>query len=82
MLAIAILLIFVGFLDLGFLAFEILLFLMIGMLGFIIPNTTTLAMARFKQNSGSASDSYPLAGRRKGTADKRGGSLPLSYGGG
>ena len=55
MLAIAILLIFVGFLDLGFLAFEILLFLMIGMLGFIIPNTTTLAMARFKQNSGSAS---------------------------
>lgn len=55
MFGIALLLAFVGFFDLGFLAFEILLFLMIGMLGFIIPNTTTLAMARFKQNSGSAS---------------------------
>ncbi len=55
MFGIAILLALVSFFDWGFLAFEILLFLMIGMLGFIIPNATTLAMARFKQNSGSAS---------------------------
>ena len=52
---IALALIVVGWLDLGFLPFEILLFLMLGMNGFIAPNTTTLAMARFKQMSGSAS---------------------------
>lgn len=55
MLGIALALIVVGWLDLGFLPFEILLFLMLGMNGFIAPNTTTLAMARFKQMSGSAS---------------------------
>ncbi len=55
MFGIALLLTIAGFFDLGFLVFEILLFFMIGMLGFIIPNTTTLAMARFKENSGSAS---------------------------
>lgn len=55
MFGIALLLAIAGFFDLGFLVFEVLLFFMIGMLGFIIPNTTTLAMARFKQNSGSAS---------------------------
>lgn len=55
MLGIAILLLFVGYFNIGLTAFEILLFLMVGMLGFIVPNTTTLAMARFKQNAGSAS---------------------------
>lgn len=55
MFGIALLLTITGFFDLGFLVFEILLFFIIGMLGFIIPNTTTLAMARFKENSGSAS---------------------------
>ncbi|MCL9821128.1 multidrug effflux MFS transporter [Helicobacter sp. 14348-15] len=55
MFGIALLLTIAGFFDLGFLVFEILLFFIIGMLGFIIPNTTTLAMARFKENSGSAS---------------------------
>ncbi|MBD5166088.1 multidrug effflux MFS transporter [Helicobacter sp.] len=55
MFGIALVLIVVGWLDLGFLPFEILLFLMLGMNGFIVPNTTTLAMARFKQISGSAS---------------------------
>lgn len=39
----------------GFLAYEISLFLMLSMLGFIMPNTTTLAMARFKEQSGTAS---------------------------
>lgn len=55
MFGIAIALIVVGWFDWGFLPFEILLFLMFGANGFIIPNTTTLAMARFKQASGSAS---------------------------
>ncbi|TLD82862.1 Bcr/CflA family efflux MFS transporter [Helicobacter sp. MIT 11-5569] len=55
MFGIGIAMIIVGWLDLGFLPFEILLFLMLGMNGFIVPNTTTLAMARFKQASGSAS---------------------------
>lgn len=55
MFGIALVLIVVGWLDLGFLPFEILLFLMLGMNGFIVPNTTTLAMARFKRISGSAS---------------------------
>ncbi|RDU63401.1 MULTISPECIES: multidrug effflux MFS transporter [Helicobacter] len=55
MFGVALVLLVVGWLDLGFLPFEILLFLMLGMNGFIVPNTTTLAMARFKQMSGSAS---------------------------
>ncbi|OCX43031.1 Bcr/CflA family drug resistance efflux transporter [Campylobacter ornithocola] len=41
--------------ELGFLAFELPLFFIIASLGFILPNTTTLAMARSKQNAGSAS---------------------------
>ncbi|MDA3967974.1 multidrug effflux MFS transporter [Helicobacter sp. WB40] len=55
MFIIALLLICVGIFRLHFVFFEILLFFMIGMLGFVAPNTTTLAMARFKNNSGSAS---------------------------
>lgn len=55
MFGIALVLLVVGWLDLGFLPFEILLFLVLGMNGFIAPNMTTLAMARFKQMSGSAS---------------------------
>ncbi|WP_301006144.1 MULTISPECIES: multidrug effflux MFS transporter [Helicobacter] len=55
MFGVALVLLVVGWFDLGFLPFEILLFLMLGMNGFIVPNTTTLAMARFKQMSGSAS---------------------------
>ncbi|WP_300691167.1 MULTISPECIES: multidrug effflux MFS transporter [Helicobacter] len=55
MFGVALVLLVVGWLDVGFLPFEILLFLMLGMNGFIVPNTTTLAMARFKQMSGSAS---------------------------
>ncbi|MBZ7928056.1 multidrug effflux MFS transporter [Campylobacter molothri] len=35
--------------------FEFSLFMSIAMLGFIAPNTVTLAMARFKENSGTAS---------------------------
>ncbi len=46
-------LIFCSFL--GFYAFEISLFFIISMLGFIMPNTTTLAMARFRDHSGTAS---------------------------
>ncbi|RQD68568.1 MFS transporter [Campylobacter hepaticus] len=38
-----------------FLLFEISIFTSIAMLGFIAPNTTTLAMARFKKHSGTAS---------------------------
>ncbi|RDU59978.1 multidrug effflux MFS transporter [Helicobacter sp. MIT 14-3879] len=38
-----------------FFLFEITLFLTISMLGFLLPNLTTLAMARFKQCSGTAS---------------------------
>lgn len=41
--------------DFGFLAYEAMLFFTIAMLGFIMPNTTTLAMARFKEHSGTAS---------------------------
>ncbi|AJC85624.1 multidrug effflux MFS transporter [Campylobacter sp. RM16704] len=41
--------------EFGFLAFELPLFFIIASLGFILPNTTTLAMARSKQNAGSAS---------------------------
>ncbi|STQ85699.1 bicyclomycin/multidrug efflux system [Helicobacter muridarum] len=36
-------------------AFELMLFTTISMLGFLLPNLTTLAMARFKQCSGMAS---------------------------
>ena len=42
-------------LELGFWVFEIGIFVAIGMLGFILPNSTTLAMARFKDHSGTAS---------------------------
>lgn len=44
-----------AFLEFGFWTFEIGVFLAIGMLGFILPNSTTLAMARFKDHSGTAS---------------------------
>ncbi|EIX7169339.1 multidrug effflux MFS transporter [Campylobacter coli] len=39
----------------NFLLFELSIFTSIAMLGFISPNTTTLAMARFKEHSGTAS---------------------------
>ncbi|ECL2722351.1 multidrug effflux MFS transporter [Campylobacter coli] len=39
----------------NFLLFELSIFTSIAMLGFITPNTTTLAMARFKEHSGTAS---------------------------
>ncbi|ECR3131563.1 multidrug effflux MFS transporter [Campylobacter jejuni] len=39
----------------NFLLFELSIFTSIVMLGFIAPNTTTLAMARFKEHSGTAS---------------------------
>ncbi|WP_081867164.1 multidrug effflux MFS transporter [Campylobacter iguaniorum] len=55
MLCLAILLTIAGFMGLGFICIEIFIFLTVGSLGFIVPNTTTLAMARFKQKSGSAS---------------------------
>jgi DHA1 family bicyclomycin/chloramphenicol resistance-like MFS transporter len=42
-------------LGLGFWVFEAGIFVAIGMLGFILPNATTLAMARFKDHSGTAS---------------------------
>lgn len=41
--------------NFSFLVYEIMLFCTISMLGFIMPNTTTLAMARFKEHSGTAS---------------------------
>ncbi|MBK1971371.1 multidrug effflux MFS transporter [Campylobacter sp. TTU_617] len=44
-----------AFLNPNFYLFEILIFISIACLGFIAPNTTTLAMARFKQCSGTAS---------------------------
>lgn len=44
-----------GYFDFGFIYFEICLFFMLGMKGFIIPNAVVLAMARFKGKSGSAS---------------------------
>lgn len=55
MLCLAILLTIAGFMKLEFIYIEILIFFVVGSLGFIVPNTTTLAMARFKQKSGSAS---------------------------
>lgn len=44
-----------SFLEPNFWFFEISLFISLSMLGFIAPNTTTLAMARFKDYSGTAS---------------------------
>ncbi|TEY03884.1 multidrug effflux MFS transporter [Campylobacter sp. US33a] len=44
-----------AFIKGNFWLFEISLFSCIALLGFIIPNTTTLAMARFKDHSGTAS---------------------------
>lgn len=44
-----------SFLEPNFWFFEISLFISLSMLGFIAPNTTTLAMARFKDHSGTAS---------------------------
>lgn len=44
-----------SFLELNFWFFEISLFISLSMLGFIAPNITTLAMARFKEHSGTAS---------------------------
>lgn len=44
-----------GFLGFGFLWFEVFVFLTNGMIGFIAPNATVLAMDRFRKNSGSAS---------------------------
>ncbi|MCR8679655.1 MULTISPECIES: multidrug effflux MFS transporter [Campylobacter] len=46
---------FAAFIQLGFWAFEVGVFIAIGMLEFILPNSTTLAMARFKDHSGTAS---------------------------
>lgn len=42
----------------NFLLFEMSIFAIIAMLGFIAPNTTTLAMARFKEHSGTASAGF------------------------
>ncbi len=44
-----------GVLNLGFWVFEVNLFFMISSLGFVVPNVTSLAMARFKSLSGTAS---------------------------
>lgn len=44
-----------SFLYPNFWLFELSIFTSIAMLGFIAPNTTTLAMARFKEHSGTAS---------------------------
>lgn len=41
--------------NIAFYSFEVAMFLMLAMKGFIMPNLTTLAMARFKAHSGSAS---------------------------
>lgn len=41
--------------DVKFVFFELMLLLTLSMLGFLLPNITTLAMARFKDISGSAS---------------------------
>lgn len=55
MLICAILLCFAGFLGANLWIFEAILFVILGMNGFIVPNATALAMARFKANAGSAS---------------------------
>ncbi|TQR32348.1 Bcr/CflA family drug resistance efflux transporter [Campylobacter sp. MIT 99-7217] len=49
------LLVFIFGLLENFWLFEISIFFTIAMLGFLLPNTTTLAMARFKEHSGVAS---------------------------
>lgn len=46
---------FGSFFEFGFWIFEIGVFVSIGTLGFILPNATTLAMARFRDHSGTAS---------------------------
>ena len=51
----SIILILISFFDFNFFIFEILLFLNISIFGFLMPNITTLAMARFDKNSGTAS---------------------------
>jgi len=55
MLVFVIVLILNAFFMPNFWFFEISIFVIIAMLGFIAPNTTTLAMARFKEYSGTAS---------------------------
>lgn len=56
MFALSIVLVVSAFFTANFWFFEIALFLTISMLGFLMPNITTLAMARFvKANSGTAS---------------------------
>ena len=55
MIFFVILMIIVSFLQLGFLLFEACLFMTMGMIGFIAPNATILAMDRFRQQSGAAS---------------------------
>lgn len=49
-----VLLIVAGYLD-NFWLYEIMLFVCMGAIGFIAPNTTTLAMACFKEHAGTAS---------------------------
>ncbi len=51
----AVILLINAFFHPNFLLFELSIFTSIAMLGFITPNTTTLAMARFKEHSGTAS---------------------------
>lgn len=48
-------LLFVLHFSKSFLAFELPLFFVIATLGFLMPNLTTIAMARFKEHSGTAS---------------------------
>lgn len=55
MIFFVILMIIVSFLQLGFVLFEACLFMTMGMIGFIAPNATILAMDRFRQKSGAAS---------------------------
>ena len=55
MIFFVILMIIVSFLQLGFVLFEVCLFMTMGMIGFIAPNATILAMDRFRQKSGAAS---------------------------
>ena len=51
----AFILCFTAFSKVSFLLFELFLFLSIAMLGFIMPNATSLAMSQFKKHSGTAS---------------------------
>ena len=56
MFAMSVILVLCAFLTVSFWFFEIALFFTIAMLGFLLPNITTLAMARFmSKNSGTAS---------------------------